>query len=104
MSTTVTIILAVLSSGAFTAIVNAIINAINRAKESKSGYNQGVRLIIKVILKAQCERYIEQGWIYFDEYEDILALHSVYHDKLGGNGYLDSLMADVKKLPKRGIN
>ncbi len=25
-------------------------------------------------------------------------MHKIYHDELGGNGYLDHIMAEVKKL------
>lgn len=45
--------------------------------------------------------YIHQGWVHEEDYEDLKRMHGVYHNELGGNGYLDDLMDDVKALEKR---
>lgn len=47
--------------------------------------------------------YIQRGYVTVEELEDLTAMHRVYHDpnKLNGNGFLDQIMADVKRLPKR---
>ena len=47
--------------------------------------------------------YITRGWITVEELEDLSLMHSVYHDKdkLNGNGFLDDLMKNVRKLPLR---
>lgn len=101
------IIIAIIGSGAFTAIVsasaNAIITWLSNRKNQKSGLECGMRLILKDRLRFLCVRYIEQGWIYEDELEDLMSMHEVYHDKLGGNGYLDTLMGRVKSLEIKGV-
>lgn len=97
------IIIAVISSGLLTTIINRIFNYLDKRAELKSGVTHGVRLILKDRLRFLCVRYIEQGWIYEDELEDLVSMHSCYHDTLAGNGYLDELMGRVKRLPMKGV-
>lgn len=100
--TTVTIIVAIIGSGALSTIINQICTYFNKKEEKKSGTSEGMRLILKDRLRFLCLRYIEQGWIYEDELEDLIVMHDCYHNKLNGNGYLDELMNRVKKLEIRG--
>ncbi|MBR2999800.1 MAG: hypothetical protein IKF39_02285 [Oscillospiraceae bacterium] len=97
------IIVAIIGSGLLSTIVNRIFNAIDKQKEQKSGVTHGIRLVLKDRLRFLCVRYIEQGWIYEDELEDLVSMHSCYHDTLKGNGYLDELMTRVKSLPIKGV-
>lgn len=46
-----------------------------------------------------CRRYISEGEIDFDDLRGVNNLHHSYHDGLGGNGDLDVLMEQVRKLP-----
>lgn len=98
----VTIICAIIGSSALSTLIAQIFTAVSKRKEKKSGVSNGIRLILKDRLRFLCLHYIDQGWIYADELEDILAMHSCYHTDLGGNGYLDALMSQVKKLPIHG--
>lgn len=97
------IIIAILGSGLLSTIVNQVCNAINRKAEARNGVQQGLRLVLKDRLRFLCIRYIEQGWIYEDELEDLIAMHDCYHSTLQGNGYLDELMARAKKLEIKGV-
>ena len=97
------IIVAVIGSGLLTTIINRIFNFLDRRAELRSGVTHGVRLVLKDRLRFLCVRYIEQGWIYEDELEDLISMHSAYHDTLKGNGYLDELMDRVKNLPMKGV-
>lgn len=97
------IIVAIVGSGLLSTIVTQVFSAINRRKEAASGVNEAMRLVLKDRLRFLAIHYIEQGWIYDDELADILDMHRCYHDKLKGNGYLDTLMAKVKNLPVRGV-
>lgn len=47
--------------------------------------------------------HIEKGYITVEELEDLTLMHSVYHDKdkLNGNGFLDGIMDQVRRLPLR---
>lgn len=50
-----------------------------------------------------CERYIEKGSLTHDEYENLYKyLYRPYKD-MGGNGTVDRLMEEVRKLPVRTV-
>lgn len=59
------------------------------------------RTILYDRIKHLGKAYIKRGWVYVEEYEDLKRMHKVYHDELGGNGFLDDLMRDVSDLEKR---
>lgn len=59
------------------------------------------RTILYDRIKHLAKAYIRRGWLYMEEYEDLDRMHQVYHDDLKGNGFLDAIMADVRKLDKR---
>ena len=93
------IIVAVIGSGLLTTIINRIFDYLDK----KNGTQNGIRVILKDRIRFLCTRYIEQGWIYEDELEDLVKMHDCYHKSLKGNGYLDSLMHRVSNLEIRGI-
>ena len=101
--TTTTLVVAVIGSGALSTLISQLCALLQRRAEAKSGAQEGLRLILKDKLRFLCVKYIEQGWIYEDELEDLMAMHHCYHNKLKGNGYLDVLMDKVKKLDVRGV-
>ena len=59
------------------------------------------RTILYDRIKHLAKSYIKRGWISVEEYEDLKRMHKVYHDELGGNGFLDDIMKEVNKLEKR---
>ena len=59
------------------------------------------RTILYDRIKHLAKSYIKRGWISVEEYEDLKRMHRVYHDDLGGNGFLDAIMEEVDKLEKR---
>lgn len=59
------------------------------------------RTILYDRIKHLAKAYIRRGWIYMEEYEDLDRMHKVYHDELEGNGFLDTVMTEVRKLEKR---
>lgn len=59
------------------------------------------RAILYDRIKHLAKSYIKRGWVSVEEYEDLKRMHKVYHDDLGGNGFLDAIMADVDELEKR---
>lgn len=59
------------------------------------------RTILYDRIKHLAKAYIRRGWIYMEEYEDLDRMHQVYHDELKGNGFLDTVMTEVRKLEKR---
>ena len=59
------------------------------------------RTILYDRIKHLAKAYIKRQWISVEEYEDLKRMHKVYHDDLKGNGFLDSIMAEVDKIEKR---
>lgn len=92
------IIIAILGSSSIATIVTAVVNAIiNNSKRYKSLENAN-RIIMKDRIKHLGKSYILRGSITSEELEDLHEMHRCYHD-LGGNGFLDTLMGNVNKLP-----
>lgn len=98
-----TIIVAIIGSGVLNTLLNYIISTREKKIEQNSGEKKGIRLIMKNDIRSLCDKYMQQGWIYEDELEDLIAMHNCYHDDLGGNGFLDKLMKEVMNLEIRGI-
>jgi hypothetical protein len=85
-----TLIIAFIGSGAATAIVQAVIAAVN-AKRKK---NDGVTNALKYLLKRDLERKgaeMLSGGVTYKELTEWEKEHSIYHEELGGNGDLDPL-------------
>lgn len=97
------ILVAILSSSVLSTLITQIFAYLQRKQDKASGLNKGMRLMLKDRLRFLCVHYIQQGWIYADELEDLLSMHECYHTDLGGNGYLDELIKDVKALPIHGL-
>lgn len=93
-----TLILAIISSGALSAIIGGLFARSNQKKEENNGVREGVRVLLYDRLKHLCKKHIQEGKITSDQLEDILSMHNAYHN-IGGNGFLDSLISQVKKLP-----
>lgn len=96
-----TLIIAFIGSGAATAIVQAVIAAIN-AKKKK---NDGVTHALKYLLKRDLERKGNEmlaGCVTYKELTEWEKEHSIYHNELGGNGDLDPLHIKLKNEYLKG--
>ena len=93
------IILAVIGSGILTTFINRFFTVRDRKKEKDSAATIGIRTLLQVDIRKLCEDHIAEGSIRKDDLEDIIQLWKVYHETLGGNGYLDTIMGKVKALP-----
>lgn len=93
------IIVAVIGSG----LLSTVINRLFDFWDKRNGTQNGIRVILKDRIRFLCTRYIEQGWIYEDELEDLTMMHNCYQKSLKGNGYLESLMNRVQNLDIKGI-
>ena len=96
-----------LLSGAFgAALVAGLFGLLQRRRDQKDkqaakddGTTCGVRMLLYAEIKHLGKAYLEHKYITTEELEDLIAMHKVYHDALGGNGFLDALMKQVKSLP-----
>lgn len=93
------IIVAIIGSGLINTLLTYIIGRRERKKDELSGIKKAMCFMLKDSLKISCMNYIEQGWIYEDELEELIETHKCYHNDLDGNGWLDELMSRVKSLP-----
>lgn len=98
-----TIIVAIIGSGLLNTLLGYLVSARQKKQEENSDVNKALRLMMKDRLRFLCMHYINQGWIYEDELDDLIAMHNCYHNDLKGNGFLDSQMQRVKNLEVRGI-
>ena len=98
------IVIAIISSGALSAIISAIFNALQTRKKRKDGVKDGVKIILYDRIKFLGKAYINRGFVTAEELEDLTTMHQIYHDPegLNGNGFLDSLMKNVNRLPLKG--
>lgn len=96
--TIVTLIIAVFGSTGFWALITAIWQAQTKKKSAES------RMLRGLAHDRICElgsKYLRQGDITKDEFENLHEyLFVPYHD-LGGNGTAEKIMEDVKRLPIR---
>ena len=62
---------------------------------------QGIMILLYDRIKHLGMKYVERNSITSEELEDLITMHRIYHGALQGNGFLDSLMGQVKALPIR---
>lgn len=94
------VLLAVIGSSAMASIISGIFSLIKDRKSKDDGLEAGVQILLYDRIKHLCLKYCEAGHISSDDYEDLIKMHQVYHNSLHGNGFLDSEMESVGKLPK----
>lgn len=93
------IIIAIIGSGALAAAISAIVAYINYRMRLHHGVTLGTQVLLYARIKELGRQHISDGEISAEDLEDIMEMHRVYHDELSGNGYLDAIMEQVKKLP-----
>lgn len=64
------------------------------------GLRAGVREMLYDRIKHLGRKYIEANQIREEDFNSLTRMWNVYHDELGGNGYLNDLMVKIKELPK----
>lgn len=70
-----------------------------RLQDDLASLRVGERVILHDRIKYLGRRFIRDGEIDFDDRQDLIDMHGVYHNALGGNGNLDKLMEEVMELP-----
>ena len=96
--TITTIVVAIFASSGFWAFLLAIFNKIIDKKSAKNRMILGLghdRII------SLSEKYIAQGWISSDDFENLHDYLYEPYKKMGGNGTAEKLMHEVEKLPIR---
>ena len=97
------IVVAIIGSGVLNTALAYLLSKNEKKKDDKSAIIKASRLLMKDRLRFLCVHYIQQGWIYEDELEDLVSMHNCYHEDLKGNGFLDKQMNRVNNLEIRGV-
>ena len=94
----ITVLCALLGSGAATAAVTALINGRLESRRLERGESQGMRWLLQDRLEQQALKYLRRGVITYEQLRNWNRGHHIYHDLLGGNGDLDGLRNQLKRL------
>lgn len=106
-------IIAIIGGGvgaAIVSVVGALLTARQARKYAKEdsesedvkALKEGMTWLMYDRILYLSKHYIAAGEITWEDLRILTEMHRVYHDRLGGNGYLDEIMRDVKALPKEG--
>lgn len=99
MSNTLTIIIAIISSGAFTTLISYLLNNANSKHSKKDAVIEGLQIVLRNIIQSEIKEHLEEGKISADEYKRITDAYLCYKT-LGGNGWLEQIMHELDKLDK----
>jgi hypothetical protein len=113
-------LLACLTGGAGVAIVTGVFKLLEKHQSHKVGnskekqkviedaiksntgainhLNEAIRAILHDRIKYLSRAYMASGSVTYDDRRDLIEMHKIYHDALGGNGNLDALMNEVIKI------
>ena len=94
----ITILCALLGSGAATALVTGLVNRRAEKRRTETGESQGLRYLLQDRLEQQALEHLRRGYVTYDELRNWNRGHHIYHDLLGGNGDLNGLREELKRL------
>lgn len=100
MDKLVTIVCALIGSGAAAALVNGFFARKAEEEKKETGESQGIRWLMQDRLEHVALTYMAKGSISFEELKNWNKGHHIYHDLLGGNGDLDPLKQALKDIYK----
>lgn len=93
----VTLAVAIIGSGSFSALVNAWLES--RREKKNNPVAMGVKLLLQDRIEGLCIKYIKSGEIKYENLRYLRQAHECYHKHLHGNGDLNELMEEVERLP-----
>ena len=94
----ITILCALIGSGAATALVTGIVGKRTERRRTETGESQGMRWLLQDRLEQQALKYLRRGVITYEELRNWNRGHHIYHDLLGGNGDLNGLKEELTRL------
>lgn len=98
------IIIAIIGSGALSTLISALVSNHNMKKKSEAGQTKALQLLLLGEIKRTGRDYLAQGYLSMEDLKAYTEMYDCYHDPLdkgglGGNGFAESIYAQVKKLP-----
>lgn len=102
----ITIICACIGSGGLWSVIQTALQN-RRAKKAEATKGQSVesKMVLGLAyakLVDLCQRYIDAGHLNKDQYEDLIKYLYEPYKAMGGDGTVERLIEEVKKLPIRG--
>ena len=94
----ITILCALLGSGAATALVSGLVSRRAEKRRTETGESQGLRWLLRERLELQALKFLRRGAISYEELCSWNRGHHIYHDLLGGNGDLNGLKEELTRL------
>ena len=94
----ITIVCALIGSGAATALVTGLLGRRAQRRRTETGESQGMRWLLQDRLEQLALRHLRLGRIDYEELRNWNRGHRIYHELLGGNGDLDNLKEALKRL------
>ena len=94
----ITILCALIGSGAATALVTGLVGRQSAKRRIETGESQGMRWLLQDRLEQQALEYLRRGSITYEELRNWNRGHHIYHDLLGGNGDLNGLKEELTRL------
>jgi len=71
----------------------------DKAKCKDDYVKTALKILMQDRIKYLGKKYISDGAIDAEDLRDLMEMHKCYHDDLSGNGFLDNVMHQVKRLP-----
>ncbi len=93
----ITVICAVFASNGFWSLMEKL-------REKKDAKFQMILGLGHDRITHLCEKYIEQGWVSTDDYDNLYTYLYLPYKAMGGNGTAKKLMEIVEKLPPTDPN
>lgn len=72
---------------------------IKKLSETVDNVREGQKMVLYDRILYLSGEYLKSNHITYNEKKNLNMMHSIYHNKLGGNGDLDDRMEDVDKIP-----
>ena len=94
----ITILCALIGSGAATALVSGLIGRQAEKRRTQTGESQGLRYLLQDRLEQQALSFLRRGAISYEELRTWNRGHHIYHDLLDGNGDLNELKEELTRL------
>ena len=94
----ITILCALVGSGAATALVTGFVDRRAGRMRTETGESQGMRWLLQDRLEQQALAFMKRGSVTYDELRNWNRGYLIYHDLLGGNGDLNGLREKLKRL------
>lgn len=89
------IIIAIIGSGALTAVITGIFNTLSGHSRQKK-VNQ---ILLLGEMERRIENYRRQGGITSEQLQIFVGIAELYHQE-GGNGYADGILREAHAMPK----